>query len=148
MDIQRAPIPLKILLVVGALAAAAGCIWLLGFLLDNIQNAWGLILDVWGGFGKSLPAEYRIYSWAGGILLMLLAGFFFPSVMDRLNELDKSGLITTIKVVFAISSFVILCGAGLLALGSISEEFGWWSLAQIAGVIAGFWIAVKLWCRK
>jgi hypothetical protein len=148
MEKKKTPVPIVILMVIGFLAAVVGSIWLLGFLLDNMQNAWGFILDVWGGFGKSLPAEYRIWSWAAGVALMLLAGFFFPTVMDRLNELDKSWQVTTIKVVFAISSFIILCGAGLLALGSMTEEFGWWSAAQIVGVLVGFWLAVKLWCRK
>ncbi len=120
MDIKKAPVPLKIFMFVVALAAAIGVVWLLGFLLTQYQEAWVFILGVWGGFGRSLPAEYRIWSYGGGLALMLLSGFFFPTVMDRLNELDKSWLITTIKVVFAISSFVILCGAGLLALGSMS----------------------------
>jgi hypothetical protein len=148
MDIKKAPIPLKILMVIAALALAAAALWGFGFLLTQYQEAWGFILGVWGGFGKTLPAEYRIWSYAGGLALMLLSGFFFPPVMDRLNGLDKSGLITTIKVVFVISSFVIMCGAGFLALGSIADEFGWWSMTQTVGVIGCFWLAVKLWCRK
>jgi len=148
MDIKKAPVPVKVLIVVGFLAAVVGGIWLLGFLLTQYQEAWGFILGVWGGFGKSLPAEYRIWSYASGLALMLLSGFFFPIVMDRLNELDKSWLITSIKIVFAICSFVILCGAGLLALGSIADEFGWWSVGQTVGVMTSFWLGFKLWSRK
>lgn len=148
MPIKDAPVPQKLLMIVGLLAAAAGCIWLLGFLLSQYQNAWEFILGVWGGFGSKLHAEYRIWSYAGGLLLMLLSGFFFPTVMDRLNTVGDSWLLTTIKVLFAVSSFVILCGGGLMAIGSLGDEFDWWSLGQMVGAFIGFGVAIKLWSRK
>jgi hypothetical protein len=148
MSVKDAPVPLKILLIVGALAAAAGCLWLLGFLLSQYQNAWEFILGVWGGFGSKLPAEYRIWSYAGGLLLMLLSGFFFPTVMDRLNLLPNPRLITPVKIIYAVVSIVLLAGAAMLALGSLPDNFDLWGLAQLAGLFIGFGLAVKLWCRK
>jgi hypothetical protein len=148
MDVKKKTIPVKILIVIGALAVVASCIWLLGFLLSQYQNAWEFILGAWGGFGSKLPAGYRIWSYAGGLLLMLLSGFFFPTVMDRLNLLPIPRLVTPVKVLYAVVSIVLLAGAAMLALGSLPDNFDLWGLAQLAGLFIGFSLAVKLWCRK
>lgn len=148
MDIKKASVPLKILMVIAALALAAAALWCLGFLLDNIQNAWGLILDVWGGFGKTLPAEYRIWSYAGGLGLMLLAGILFSPVMDRLDLLPQPRLITPIKIIFVVVSITIFAGSALLALGSLPDKFDLWGLVQLAGLFIAFSLSVHLWCRK
>ena len=148
MDIKKASIPIKILMVIAALALAVAALWVFGFLLEQYDYAWGFILSVWGGFGKTLPAEYRIWSYAGGLALMLLDGFFFPTVMDRLDLLPQPRLITPIKIIYAVVSIIILAGSALMALGSLPDKFDLWGLAQLAGLFLVFSLSVHLWCRK
>lgn len=148
MSVKYKSIPSKILIAIGFLAAVVGSIWLLGFLLDQYQNTWAFILGVWGGFGKKLPAEYRIWSYLGGLGLMLVSGFLFPSVMDRLNLLPHPRMVTPVKIIYAVVSIIILAGSALLALGSMPDKFDLWGLAQLAGLFIAFSLAVKLWCRK
>jgi hypothetical protein len=42
---------------------------------------------------------------------------------------------------------VVLVAEKAVGDGHLSEEFGWWSLAQTGGVPAGLWLGFKLWCR-
>jgi hypothetical protein len=148
VPVKNASVPLKILIVVGALAAVVGVIWLLGFVLDKYLDAWEFIVGVWGGFGRKVPAEFRIWVYAGGLGLMLLSGFFFPTVMDWLNLLPLPWLVTPVKIIYALVSFIILIGSGFMALGSLPDDFGIWGLAQLVGLFIAFGLAVKLWCRK
>lgn len=147
MKLTEMPLPVKIVVCILLLAAAVGIIYIFGFLIELFQTSFVMALDAWGNFGASQTPEVRLLFYALALLLMLLSGYFFPVVMDRLNELPRRRLAMTVKIIYCASSFIVLLGSAMLGMNCVREDVFWLAAVQVIAGIAVFSWAVRLWGR-